>query len=477
MKLKRLQGDQINSIALKAGVLYIVAELITRGISFLTTPIFTRLLPPDVYAQVKLYESWVYLLAPILSISLYQSIPRAKYDYKSTYKKYISSILFFLLVLSALTIVVTSPFIGAIAKILDFSKWLVVFMIVYCYAYNSLQCIQAHVRQMMLYKQNIILTFLTVVPSVLISVFFVVLYRGKVSDSDLLSIRILSFFLPPTILGIVLSLRIILKERKLFVREYWKYGVIYSAPMMIFSLSTQVLFQSDKIMVKIFCGIGETAIVALAATVGYIMDILVHAVDNAWRPWLFEKLYAKDYESIRKVWKNLLLIMGVLTWTMVMVAPELIAFLGGAGYRNATWLIAPIMCGAFANFISIGYTAIEQFYKETRCSGYASAITAVINIVLNFVFIKKFGYIASAYTTAVSYLIAAIIHGGFVKKFERNDVLSYVPNLRKWMLVFVVCLFSMLCYKFSFYVRSFILFVILSIIFLKYKKIILNQKM
>lgn len=461
---------QINKIALKAGILYIIAELITRGISFLTTPVFTRLLPTNVYAEVKLYESWVYLIAPILSISVYQSIPRAKFDFKMKYKKYVSSILFFMLIVTILVIVALLPVLPQISIALDFSVPLILFMIIYCYAYNSIQCIQAHARQMMYYKRNMLLTFMSVVPSVLISVFFVILYREKASSIQMLNIRIFSFFLPTTILGIVLAFCMILKERHVVNYEFWKYAIKYSAPMMIFSLSTQILFQSDKIMVKQLCGIEATAIVALSTTVGYIMDILVHAVDNAWRPWLFEKLNLHEYKSITKVWNQLLLIMGVMTWLMVMLAPELISFLGGERYREAIWLIAPVMCGAFANFVGIGYTAIEQFYKKTQCSGYASAITAIINIILNYIFILKFGYMASAYTTAISYLLAAVIHGSFVKKFEQNDVLNFKNNLKMWGLIFILCIISMYSYNLYFLIRMFITLIIIIILGLKYKK-------
>lgn len=462
--------EQINKLALKAGILYIVAELITRGISFLTTPIFTRLLPTDVFAQVKLYESWVYLIAPILCVSVYQSIPRAKFDFESKYKKYISSILFMMIIITIVVCLVTLPFVEKLSNILGFTGSLIIFMIIYCYAYNALQCLQAHARQMMLYKQNMMLTFLSVVPSVLTSVFFVVIYRGEVSNSELLNIRIVSFFLPTTILGIVLSMFLIVKEKQLFNFEYWKYGIKYSAPMMVFALSTQVLFQSDKIMVKALCGIEQTAIVALAATVGYIMDILAHAVDNAWRPWLFEKLNLEDYKSIRYVWKQLLIIMALITWCMIMLAPELVVFLGGKKYRAAIWLIVPIMCGSFANFIGIGYTAIEQFYKKTKCSGYASAITAMINLLLNFIFISKFGYIASAYTTAVSYLLSAIIHGEFVKSFEKKDVLKKNNTLMLWILTVSICLISMCFYNFQFILRFLIIIVAFMVFAIIYRK-------
>lgn len=464
--------DIVGSLALKAGILYIIAELITRGISFLITPVFTRLLPSEVYANVKIYESWVYLIAPILSLSLYQSIPRAKFDFESRYRKYVSSTLFFMLIITIAVGIVLTPLISKISNLLGFSIPLVYFMLIYCYAYNSIQCIQAYDRQMMYYKENMILTFLSIVPAVIISVIFVIISNNRVTNSVLLNIRIYSFFIPTTIIGIVVAVFWIVKEKEFFNYTYWKYGIIYSAPVIIFSLSTQVLFQSDKIMVKAICGIRETAIVALAATVGYIMDILAHAIDNAWRPWLFEKLNSGDYENIKNVWKQLLFLMAVMTWAMVILAPELIAFLGGEQYKEAVWLIAPIMCGSFANFIGIAYTALEQFYKKTKCMSYASAITAILNIGLNFIFIKYYGYIASAYTTAISYVVAAIIHYYFIQKFDKTDVLNSKQNFVVWVLAFIICIFSMVFYRLNIIIRFLVLICVIGGIFLKKRKMI-----
>ena len=47
--------------------------------------------------------------------------------------------------------------------------------------------------------------------------------------------------------------------------------------------------------------------------------------------------------------------------------------------------------------------------KTVRISLY-TAVAAVINLVLNYIFIPYFGYVAAAYTTIVSYVVALILH-------------------------------------------------------------------
>lgn len=451
--MKKKKKANSESIALKAGVLYVIAELITRGISFLTTPVFTRLLPATVFADVKIFESWTYLLAPVISICLYQSVSRAKFDFPDNYKNYVSSMITFMAALTAVIGVIGVALKNILSALLGFSPMLLLLMLLYCFSYNSIQCFQMKERQLMHYKSNIILTVLAVVPAVFISVFCVIFYRDSVTENQLMILRLVSFYLPTAIIGFFVA-GISIKEGKTgYNREYWKYGVRFSFPMMVYTLATQVLYQSDKIMIKWICGNELTAIFALASTVGYIMDILVHAVDNAWRPWLFEKLNMKEFLVVRKFWLCLVTLMGFLTWITVMVAPELVLFLGGKQYKAAVWLISPIVCGAFANFIIIGYAGLEQFYKKTKCTGYASAITAVVNICLNYFCIKIFGYQAAAYTTALSYLIAAVIHYKFLKAFEKEDVFASKKTFLIWFGITIVCLGSMLLYNLNFLIR------------------------
>lgn len=437
----------------KAGIYYLIAEMVTRGISFFMTPIFTRLLPESVYADVKVFEAWTYLFAPIISFSVYQSVARAKFDFGNNYYSYVSSMLGFMVTATCFFGGLGFFFYSHILGVLGFSTDLILLMLIYCLAYNSIQCVQMGERQLLHYQNNIMLTVLAVVPSVIISVGAVVSYKDSLDLNQLLELRLYSFYIPVIIIGAVVCLLMFARGKKFYSYTYWSYGIRYSAPMIFFALSTQVLYQSDKIMVKYYSTIRATAILALATTVGYIMDILVHAVDNAWRPWLYEKLYQEDFEEIEKKWLIILKILCILSWCMVLLAPELVLFLGGKNYAESVWLIGPIVCGAIANFIMIGYIAIEQYMKETRIPGLISILVAFLNIGLNYIFIQIFSYRATAYTTVLCYLVAGFLNCIVVLRYYKMKVLNPGKTFFLWGTTFLLCLSSMLTYRFTAIIR------------------------
>lgn len=458
----RLGKPVDNRLAFKSGVLYLIAEFFTRGISFLITPIFTRLLPTAVFADVKIYESWVYLFAPIVSVSLYQSMSRAKFDYKDHYDAFLSSTLALIAVISLGVFGVSWFAIRVLERLLGFSGPLLLLMLLYSLAYNGIQCIQLYARQLMHYKSNIALTMLAVIPAVLISVLFVLKYSGTVTDERLLFIRIVSFFLPTTLIGFT-AMAIAFGRGRSFVNlDHWRYGIKYSMPMMAAAIASPILFQSANLIVRKFIGVEAAAIVALAMTVGYIMDILIHAVDNAWRPWLFEQLNAGNFHEVQKFWKFLFRGVSLMVWCLIMLAPELVLFLGGSDYKDSVWLISPMLCGSLANFLMIEYTAVEQFYKKTRISGYASILSAALALILSFVFILAFGYQAAAYTTAASYMIACIVHYLFVRRFETQNVLKTGISILTILVTFAVGMLSTMLFGVTLWVRCLVVVAVLA---------------
>lgn len=477
--MEKGKANEVNKTAMKAGIWYLVSEVLIRGVSFLSTPIFARLLSQAVYGSVKTYESWLYLLTPILSIGIYNSIERAKFDFEEKYDEYVSSVVFGVVVLDLILAGASVMLKRPLAMFFGCSEMLVPVVFLYTAFYTALLCVQKRERQMLQYKNSVIISLLSSVIPVLISVIFVIVYQGRVTSDAMTDVRILSFYIPIIVLGAGVALLAFVRGKKLFNYSYWSYGIKFSAPFIFYSVSMQILNQSDKIMIQKISGADKAGIYAVATTVVYIMDVLNNAVQGAWLPWMFENLNMKKNKEIQKVWTMMLAAMGGLTWLIVMAAPELILFLGGKKYEVAVWLIPPMVTGSLVHFISVGYTNVEKFYKKTGCAAMASLVAMIVNLVLNYYFIHEYGYEAAAYTTATSYLISVLMHWLFMQKYEIENVL---PVKNTFLIISgFVCLnlCSMNFYKAPFYIRWGVLFLAVGVVALKFRKVIfdlLNKK-
>ena len=91
---KEIQQNKkdLNRKAAIAGAFFVFTQLLVRGVTFLATPLYTRLLSTAQYGEVRVYESWLLIIVPVLSLSLYKSVTRAKFDFKNEYNEYVSSV-------------------------------------------------------------------------------------------------------------------------------------------------------------------------------------------------------------------------------------------------------------------------------------------------------------------------------------------------------------------------------------------------
>lgn len=453
-----LDKNTLNRKALISGVFFVATQLVVRGISFIVTPIYTRLVSTAQYGEIRVYESWLLILVPIFSLSLYRSVERAKYDFEDDFDGYCSaaqtlsyvSITGFLLVISLF-------FRDAFMKFCEMNGFMYVFMACYVFAYTSTMFYQKKEKQMLRYRQATKITGWTMIPAMLLSI--VLLYwAGKNGYQDqLVEVRIAGFYAPQIVGGLLVAFLIWQSGRATVNLKYWKYALAYSLPLIPELLSIQVMNQSDKIMIKKLTGGYETGIFSLATTVSFIIWIVEDAVWYAWLPWLYEKLDRGEKEDAKRPWTYLMALFGYISWCLVMVAPELILILGGSKYDEAKYLVAPMLCGVLFKFFSYSYTAIENFYKKTTYVAIGTTSVMVVNVVLNYVCIQRFGYQAAAYTTAASYFLLIIIQGLLEKKVTGQWLMPLSKMVLAAGVIFVINLLSVYTYRFPWFVRYAIL--------------------
>ena len=87
-----------NKKAVKAGMGYVIGNYMLKGITFLSAPIFSRLLKPADYGIVNIYSSYEAIFYIILGLALHASINNAKYKYGEKLDEYISSLVFMVII-------------------------------------------------------------------------------------------------------------------------------------------------------------------------------------------------------------------------------------------------------------------------------------------------------------------------------------------------------------------------------------------
>lgn len=459
------KNASLNKRAFTSGFFFIFAQLCARGLTFAMTPVYSRLLSESQYGVIRVYESWLLIAYTAMSLCLWRSVDVAKYDFKEKYNEYVSSVHSLSYIAIGVCFGLCLIFKEQVKKFCGMNDLMFYICFLYVFTYTSMLYIQRRDKQMLRYKFSTMATLLTIIPGTLLSVALIYMGRVQGLTDQLVDRRVIGYYVPQIIGGAIVAIVIWTQGKCLYKKEYWKYGLAFSLPLIPEALSIQIMNQSDKIMIKNMIGDYESGIFALATTISFIIWILEDSVWNAWIPWLYEKISRNETKDVERPWTAVMHMFGVLSWILVMLAPEEILILGGSRYRAAVWLIAPMVSGTLFRFFSYSYSAIENYYKKTQYVAAGTIGTMILNVILNYVCILKFGYMAAAYTTAISYLILLIVQGILEYKVTGQVIVPLWKTVGIALVYGIINIVSMELYNVAWYVRYGVLLVVVLIAF------------
>lgn len=397
--------------ALKAGLWYTVSSITVKAITVLTTPIFTRMMTTSDYGIATTFISWYTLLLVFSSLNLTYSIGRAKLDFPGKLDEYVGSmqLLSFLttIAVSGLSLFLLKP----IAKFMELNEMLVLMLMLYLLFAPTISFTQSKYRYQYQYKANIGIALYTTVSSVLITLPFMLFFR-----EDRYYARVLGTVLPAVVLSCVFWLKSFRGKTIKPNKEYWKYGLAISLPLILHSVSLNILSQSDRIMITKFSGTEYTGIYSLAYSYAILINIVMHAVNEAWLPWFHDTYFANNLASIKKNVKPLVALGCMLGIGCIAIAPEAMKILGPIEYQAGQWVVGPVTIGVVCQFIYQQYVHIELHLKKTKYISFGTMLAAGLNIILNLYFIPRYGFVAAAYTTLFCYLVLMGVHFAITRK-------------------------------------------------------------
>jgi O-antigen/teichoic acid export membrane protein len=275
------------------------------------------------------------------------------------------------------------------------------------------------------YRALVVMTlFITVIASS-VSIFFVYFSRQKAIA------RVVANAIVCVIIYLFVFLFYILKNKKLFNKEYWKFALGFNIPLVPHYLSQMVLNQADRIMIAAYCGNHYAGIYSVSYNFSLVLMVLIQSVNASFTPWIYGKLEARGYNDIRKISSLLICFFALLTIIPILVGPEIIYILAPVGYFEAIYVIPSVGLSVFFVFLYGLFASVSFFYGKTIFIAVGSVVVAFCNILLNAFFIPRFGYLAAGYTTLICYILYSIVYYFFMwhtAKKEKYDAGMF--NLR-----------------------------------------------
>lgn len=398
----------------KASSYYLVGNLFNKGISFLTVPIFTRILSTTDYGIVTTYNSWIAILAMIMGFAIHMGIRAAFIDYEEKIDDFLSVVTTFTLLCGT----VMSFFILAGSLLLKVSIGLTLIVLCLLQGLATALIENYSMYLMMRYKYKF-RTALMILPN-LISVVLSVFTIWFVVKTDLYMGRIVPTALVTFLFGLLTVVLVYRKSRLLFQADYLRYALGISMPLVLHGIALTLLSQSDRTMITWLASAAQTGVYSLIYNFSMIATVITTSLDGVWVPWFTGKLKQGERKDINILAVDYINLMTYAMVAIILVGPEVVKILASEKYWEGICIIPPVVLANYVIFAYTLYVNIEHFHKKTLYITKNTIFAAATNIILNYIFIPQYGYVAAAYTTLVSYFLAFVLHSRYAKKLEKN---------------------------------------------------------
>lgn len=420
---------------LKQGAHYASGSLMLSLASLISFPILTRVLPMSEYGILSLITSFLGLLVALNKAGLQQSVLRY---YQKGSLGFDSTLLWLslsLIVLITLVIQLVNYFFPY-PLIQEYFQFLCLLAALQAFKSVVLSCYTASLRSIWVNVFNVCHKYFGLVALVFF-LFFV--------KEDALSVL---YSLLLTELLLVIALLILWLKPIQFTelnKPLIKKLLIYGLPLMVVEFLQIAHAFIDRFMIEYYLGTEMVAsYVAPYSMADMISNILFGAMATALVP-IYMALWKEGKKQevadfISDVSDYFLLLFPVIITGAYLISEPLMMLLASEKYKSSSYIL-PIALAGIAIFSSTFIYSAGLRLKTTQTKVVRFVFESlIINILLNYIFIKQYGILASALSTIVSYLWMSIRY-----YYASSEVIKIKVNFNYLLKGGVISLLMFLC--------------------------------
>jgi len=386
-------------------LIYGFGSVLGRSITFLLLPLYTRFLTPADYGVVAVSGTITAVLGIILPFGLHGAV--AKYYFadpsESTRARTNGTIAAAIAVAAFVVTILADRFGNGLFT------WLVpqvpfhpyVRLAIWTAFFSTFSLVPLALLQVQERATHYVTATLgSAVATAALIVYFVVV-RGEGARGYLVAVCV-STGVAALIYGgiMVRSLRITVDRRILWM------ALVFSLPLVPHGLASWVLDVSDRVLLERFVPAAAIGLYALGFQFGAIANTVAGSMNSAWVPFVYKRV-AEDgagatgsLARLVSVFAIVLLGVGLALATL---GQDIVLMLMAPAYRGAALIVPWIVCGyVFAGmyFVPANFLFVAE---RTSLIPVVTIAAGVLNVGLNLWLMPRYGVMAAAWTTLVSY--------------------------------------------------------------------------
>lgn len=403
----------MNNSLSKSVAWYGLGNIFIRSVSFILLPFYSNLISTSEFGNYALLMSVYAIVSVAYQFGLHGSLNKFYLEEKTEKKKK----LIFSTLLNAIFLI------GIIATLLlcfgakeisqlifgipDFSSLLI---LVFITLFIETVCfyILLLLKTRGLSKQAVTYSASGAILNLLFNIIFVFIYKLSVPGiilSQLISGAVLLLFM----------LKVIRNDYLVKVdTEILTHLLKFAYPLMIAGFLSAAVDVADRFILNYFLGTSEVGIYSFSYRIAMVMNVFVISFRTAWNPYSLNLFYSKDYKSsYGSTLSKLVAISCIMLLALSLFSRYLfeINLFGNALfnpiYKSGIVILPLVIIGYVFSGISSFYSVYPFISNKSYHFLLSDLIAFLSNILINIIFIPRFGIIGAAFATAIGFLCGA----------------------------------------------------------------------
>jgi O-antigen/teichoic acid export membrane protein len=438
-----------------------IGKISTQLITFFLLPLYTKLLTTEEYGIVDLLNSLVVFLLPIVTLQVEQAVFRFLIDNRGNEdgKKKILTTTFVQTVLQFLILCIVYAIVQEYIEN-EYKIFLVLNIFAHMVSAMTLQIS----RGLGSNKDYAISSFIISVVNVVLNIILIAFVHAGAYG------LLIANFVSNCLGGIY-----IIVKQKIYRYINFKYIDVamlkemlkYSLPLIPNALSWWVVNVSDRLIVTYSMGAGANGVYTAANKFSAAFVTIYNIFNLTWTESLAITINSKDKEQfINKVMNVIFVLFSSACIGIIACMPFVFPIMVDNKFFEGYYQVPILMLGSLFNILVALVSAIYIAQKKSSKLAKTTAIAAVINFVLNIVFIRYMGLYAASLSTCIAYLVVFLYRYVDIKK---DIPIKFNLKIALWVALAMIIVFI------SYYINNHVMNVamlILTVLFC----IVLNKK-
>lgn len=396
----------------KNTAVFAIGNIGTKLIAFFLVPLYTNVLSTDDFGTADLIYTIGTILVPLLTLNVSEAIMRFALD-KNANRKRIMNIGITLLVMATVIGLLIVPIAKTISEMTDYVWYIYLYTITLAYSQTLLYYLRGK-EELMKYSIGNIIHSLAI--AVLNLVFLLIFKMGL---KGYFTAYIAANAITAVYAFCVGNVKEVLCDFK-WDNRLCKNMLKYSVVLIPNSFMWWVMNSSDRVMLTSMMGSSANGIFAISYKIPTLLITLTSIFNQA---WCYSAIREDDSEDKNKyyneVFGKLAAFVLLTAAAMILIMKPFMSVYVSDDYYIA-WRYTPYLIFGFV-FLTMG-TFLSSTYtvnKDSKGFLYSGVCGAVLNIILNWILIKKIGISGAAVATMAGYIAVFAYRVKDIKKYVK----------------------------------------------------------